>query len=120
MSTVAERTIEITLVGRTNVGIKVEIPESLQIMDDPAANPPKGFGAMRVMTPKDGDKRVVWDSGSFAQIRDAKETFDKLVAEGLVPHRVGLGGKQSSEIMTEFDPHAEEIIFIPVALVTGG
>lgn len=99
---------------------QIEIPASLQVLENPADRPATGHCVMRVLTPKDGDKRVVWDSNSFAQISDAKEMFDKLVLEGLVPYRAGVNGQATSEIMAEFDPHAEEIIFLPISLMTGG
>lgn len=125
MSTVAnEREIEIALVrvGNKpgNAAAKITVPDGLTILDDPAARPPAGCGVFRVMTPKDGDKRVVWDSRSFAQIQEAKTMFDELVAQGLVPYRVGVNGKATSEVMDEFDPYAEEVIFLPVAMVAGG
>ena len=46
--------------------------------------------------------------------------FDACAAEGLVPYKVGVNGKASSEVMDEFDPYAEEVIFLPVAVVAGG
>ena len=48
------------------------------------------------------------------QIEDAKAMFDECVAKGLVPYRIGLDGKQTSEIMDEFDPDAEEVVFLPI------
>ena len=118
------RTLDVSLLRAgdqpSNLSAQMEIPESLTILDNPADKPDFGFGAIRVMTPKDGDKRIVWDSRVFAQIQDAKEMFDKLVLQGLVPYLVGLAGKASSEVMSEFDPHAEEIIFLPIVLVQGG
>ena len=118
--TITARTIEIQKFSQNKKGFSLEIPESLGILDNPSDKPAPGFGVIRVMTPTDGDKRVVWNSGVFAEITDAKEMFDKLVLEGLVPYRVGVDGKSTSEVMSEFDPHAEEIIFLPIALVTGG
>jgi len=124
MTVATNRTLDISRLRAgnlpSNLTMTLEIPESLTILDNPSDVPAKGCGAIRVMTPKDGDKRVVWDSRDFAQISDAKGMFDKLVLEGLVPYRVGVGGKSSSEVMTEFDSHAEEIIFLPIAMVTGG
>lgn len=119
-TTAAPRFIEIQKIAYGKNGIKLEIPESLTILDNPSDVPAPGCGAIRVMTPQDGDKRVVWNSGVFAEINDAKSMFDKLVLEGLVPYRVGIDGKSTSEVMSEFDPHAEEIIFLPVAMVCGG
>lgn len=118
------RTIELSLMQAggmpTKLASTIEIPESLAILDDPKALPNKGHGVMRIMTPKDGDKRVVWDSNSADEIWDAKAFFDKLIQEGLVPYRVGTNGKATSEVMDEFDPYAEEVVFLPVAMVTGG
>jgi hypothetical protein len=118
--TTTARTIEIQQFANNKKGFKLEIPESLGILDNPTDKAAPGCGVIRVMTPADGDKRVVWNSGIFAEINDAKEMFDKLVLEGLVPYRVGLNGKSTSEVMSEFDPHAEEIIFLPIAMVVGG
>lgn len=104
----------------TNVSTKFIIPENLGIMDNPSQKSPEGFGCFRIMTPTDGDKRVVWDSRDFAQITEAKTMFDELVLQGLVPYCVGVNGLASSEVMAEFDPYAEEIIFLPVEMVVGG
>lgn len=125
MSTVtAEREIDVALlrIGNKpgNAAAKLKIPDSLGILDKPTDKAPQGFGCFRIMTPKDGDKRVVWDSRDFAQISEAKAMFDELVVQGLVPYRVGTNGRASSEVMVEFDPYAEEIIFLPVAMVAGG
>lgn len=121
---IAEREIDIALlrVGNKagNVSTPFKIPDNLGILDEPTAKPPQGFGCFRIMTPKDGDKRVVWDSRDFAQISEAKKMFDDLVVQGLVPYCVGTNGRATSEVMVEFDPYAEEIIFLPVAMVAGG
>lgn len=122
MLTQEDREIEIALirVGNKpgNASIKLTIPDSLSILSENVSE--KGFGCFRFMTPKDGDKRVVWDSRDFAQISEAKAMFDEAVVKGLVPYRVGVNGRASSEVMAEFDPYAEEIIFLPVAMVAGG
>ena len=111
--------IEAQTVKGSRASVGIDVPENLRILED-GENPPEGFGVFRVMTPKDGDKRIVWDCRDMAQIGEAKAMFDKLIQEGLVPYKVGLDGKATSEVMDEFDPHAEEVIFLPVALVTGG
>lgn len=124
MSVATEREIDVALLRSGNkpskLSAKIKIPDSLQILDTPDEKPPEGFGAFRIMTPKDGDKRVVWDKRDFAQIIEAKAMFDECVAQGLVPYLVGLDGRATAEVMTEFDPHAEEIIFLPIAMVAGG
>lgn len=101
-----------------NASIKLKVPDSLSLIQTEQAE--KGFGCFRFMTPKDGDKRVVWDSRDFTQISEAKGMFDEAVVQGLVPYMVGVNGRASSEVMAEFDPYAEEIIFLPVAMVAGG
>jgi hypothetical protein len=120
----ADREIDVALlrVGKTpgNLSTKVNVPESLGVISDPMQKTPEGFGCFRIMTPKDGDKRVVWDSRDFAQISEAKAMFDELVVQGLVPYCVGVNGRASAEVMVEFDPYAEEIIFLPVAMAVGG
>lgn len=103
-----------------NLAHQLTVPENLKVLNDPKEAPPAGCGCFRIMTPKDGDKRVVWDSRDFAQIHEAKSMFDELVAQGLVPYRVGVGGQPSSEVMVEFDPYAEEVVFLPIGLVAAG
>ena len=95
----------------------VQIPDSLQVVDSP---PSKDYGCFRIMTAKDGDKRVVWNRNVLAEIRDAKKMFDDLVKQGLCPYRVGTDGAATSEVMDEFDPVSEEVIFLPIAMVRGG
>lgn len=123
MITKEDRTIEIALMrmgsNPSNIGSPLEVPDGLKILQD-GEEPPSSFGCMRIMTVKDGDKRVVWDCKSMDQIREAEQMFEKLKGEGLVPYRVGTDGKSSSEEMTEFDPHVEEIIFLPMKAVAGG
>jgi hypothetical protein len=123
MSTATKRTINLdphrlALKGKRSK--QINIPDGLTVLDKPQEKAPEGFGCFRVMTPKDGDKRVIWDNTSFEQIREAKEMFDELVEEGLCPYRVGVNGRASADVMDEFDPHAEEIIFMPIAAVAGG
>lgn len=124
MTTTVDREIDVALlrIGNKpgNASAKIAVPESLGIISDPQQKAPEGFGCFRIMTPHDGDKRVVWDSRDFAQISEAKAMFDELVVQGLVPYRVGVNGRASSEVMAEFDPYAEEIIFLPIAMVAGG
>ena len=112
------RTIEASTIKGSRASVEIQIPDSLKVLE--AEKAPEGYGTFRIMTQKDGDKRIVWDSSNFNQIVEAKDLFNKCVAEGLVPYKVGIGGKATSEVMNEFDPHAEEVIFMPVTMVTGG
>ncbi|MHA2279730.1 MAG: hypothetical protein ACXAC5_02385 [Promethearchaeota archaeon] len=46
--------------------------------------------------------------------------FLDLIAQGMVPYRVGVDGQATAEVMDEFDATAEEIIFMPVRAIAGG
>lgn len=102
-----------------NSRISVDIPTKLMELKD-GEKPNEYQGCFRILTPKDGDKKLVWDTRDFAQIQEAKETFDKLVAEGLVPYRVGVDGKATVEVMDVFDPACGEVIFAAIGLLVGG
>lgn len=97
----------------------VRIPDELAVLADDQIVPP-GHTCWRIMTKHDGDKRVVWDARNIAQIAEAEKLFNKLKTEGMTPYRVGTDGSKTSEEMKEFDPHAEEVIFIQMKHVIGG
>ncbi len=103
----------------SNLKATIEIPSCLGILENPTDVAQKGFGCIRVMTQEDGDKRIVWDNNDFAQISEAKNMFDNLVMQGLVPYCVGDNGR-AADVMIEFDPYAEEIIFCPMHMAVGG
>jgi trans-aconitate methyltransferase len=109
-----------TLTGGSKAQVaEVDIPDSLRVLG-PREAVPSGHCLVRVLTPEDGDQRIVWNGTSLVEINDAKKLFDDLVGQGLVPYKVGLGGRASAEVMQEFDPAAEEVIFCPVNRVVGG
>jgi hypothetical protein len=81
---------------------------------------PAGHFMFRILSQEKGDERLTWDSSSLRELQGAKEMFVNLIKKGLKPFRVGVDGKATSEVMDEFDPHAEEVIFLPQALVAGG
>lgn len=123
--TVAEqRTIE-CFAGNT-----IEIPADLRTMTP--KEEAQGYEAMtkwmqagdrgcfRIMSPKDGDKRVVWCRRVIAEIKAAKKMFLDLISKGMIPYKVGVDGAATSQEMKEFDPTAEEVIFIPVRAIVGG
>lgn len=116
MTIATQNELEISIIGK--LSIKLRIPDSLEVIETQKAQ--DGFGCFRFMTPKDGDKRVVWDSRDFSQITDAKAMFDEAILQGLVPYQVGVNGRATSEVLSEFNPYSEEIIFLPVAMVAGG
>jgi len=107
-------TLVVPIIRSNELGatINVEIPDSL--------SKDSGDRVWRILTANDGDKRIVWDSRALQQIRDAKNMFIDLVKKGLVPYNVGIDGKATDQVMKEFDPLAEEVLFLPIAMVAGG
>lgn len=105
----------------------VAIPKSIQTpvlsdeeLDSMYALMSEDMRIFRIMTPSEGDKRVIWNSRNIAEIADAKKMFLDLIKQGMIPFRVGLDGKQSSERMDTFDPSASEVIFLPMPAIVGG
>ena len=96
-----------------------DIPDDLTVIEDIKAVPPPDNGMFRIMS-KEGDTRVVWNRLSLVELRSAKEMFDDLISKGMVPYHVGEDGQASPTEMAEFDPSAEEVIFMPMQLVCGG
>lgn len=70
----------------------------------------------RVLTEDAGDERLVWDANSGNEINDAEAEFNQLVARGMTPYCVGTDGRRSAQPMLEFDPAAQEVIFVPTAV----
>jgi hypothetical protein len=103
----------------TKVTVQVEIPEELTVLGG-TEQPAPGCGAFRILHQLHGDKRVTWRRNVIQEINAAKKLFVDLVKEGLTPYKVGTGGSPSSEVMREFDAMAEEVIFLPKQMVTGG
>ena len=98
---------------------RIPIPEELHVLED-GTEIPSGHCVFRIMTQEDGDKRVTWDRGSIPEINSAKDMFMRLLREGMVPYKVGAGGRATSEVMSEFDPSAEEVVFMPIGAIAGG
>src|SRR5271156_2628010 len=93
---------KVRIVRNSNIKETIDIPSSLKILKD-KEEINKNEHVFRILTVEEGDKRVVWDSRDLDQIEDAKSMFDECISKGLVPYRVGLNGKATSEVMDEFD-----------------
>lgn len=117
--TAEARTIELTTLAGTSIKEKIEVPDGVHIMEDGDEKPASHF-MFRILSQEKGDERLTWDSTSLRELQAAKQMFVNLIKKGLKPFRVGTDGKATSEVMDEFDPHAEEVIFLPQALVAGG
>lgn len=109
MSAVVDKTLSVTIINGGNAQKDIPIPAGLRLLE-PGLAIPQSYDVIRIVNQKDGDKRLVWDSTNLNEIRDAKEMFDQLIAEGFVPYCVDPSGKKTPQIMTEFDPVAEEVI----------
>lgn len=124
MSATLTRSINIPLLSGTNLREDIEVPAELKILEG-TDEPELGCCAIRILDPQFGDKRITWDSRSLAEIQAAKKMFVELIKKGYKPYKVSADGKKSNEVMTEFDPSAEEvvmveIIMVPMPLVVGG
>ncbi len=114
MSTISPRSFEIF------AKLFCEIPDTLSVLEDPQSIKPPGSGMFRILSRQHGDTRVVWNRYSLAEVRAAKEMFDDLILKGLIPYVVGDDGRASAIVMDEFDPSAEEVLFMPIQMLAGG
>jgi hypothetical protein len=69
-------------------------------------------GEMAVMTPTDGDLKIVWDSDKATETEHARKTFDEFKAKGYLAYKVNKAGDKG-EVMRSFEPEAEKIILAP-------
>lgn len=101
----------------------LDVPDNLQIVEDQDIAAFEGkpdYGMFRCLSSKHGDKRVVWNRRSLPEIAAAKKMFSDLISQGMTPYRVAPGGTASPTVMDEFDPMAQEVIFMPLQMVGGG
>lgn len=109
--------VEVNPLTGSNCSRRVPIPPSFPKVGDAHGLAKRSL--WRILTAKDGDKRVVWDASDLAQIQDARRMFEELKAAGMVAYKVGDNGLASTEVMEEFDPLAEEVLFLPVGKQAG-
>jgi hypothetical protein len=69
-------------------------------------------GEMAVMTPADGDLRIIWDSDKPAEVEHARKTFDEFKSKGYLAYSVSKGGERG-EVLNKFNPEAEKLILAP-------
>ncbi len=110
-------TLEVNIVGRVTENF--DVPDDLTILVGDE-KPTTDQGCFRLLTEKAGDERIVWNRLNIAEVIAATKMFNDLVKKGLVPYKVGTNGKATSDVMKEFDPMAEEVIFMPVQALVGG
>lgn len=115
----APRKLDLSLMMGSNLKESMEIPEGLSLLE-PGQEPGPEDGCFRILSPKSGDDRLTWDKRDFSAMQEARRTFVDLVKKGFKPFRVGNDGKKSNEVMQQFDPLAQQVIFVPMAPVAGG
>jgi hypothetical protein len=59
-----------------------------------------------------GDSKTIWNKDNPDEVECARDQFNKLTKKGYRAFSVGAKGKQD-EIVTEFDPDMEKLIFVP-------
>jgi hypothetical protein len=69
-------------------------------------------GEMAIMG-RFGDIKTIWDSRNPDEVANAREQFDKLKAKKFVPFSVSKDGSKGEQIVGDFDPKIERIIFVP-------
>ena len=95
----------------------IDLPDGFRVLEKD--EPQTGDRCWRILS-HSGDDRIVWDSGSLADISGALKLFKQMIDKGLKPFRVDASGKRSPEEMKTFDPHAEEVVFVPMPVAVGG
>lgn len=68
------------------------------------------MGTLTIMGPK-GHETKTWDVTIQETVDEAQRQFGQLIQEGYTAIRTK--GNRPEEVISEFDPQAEEITFIP-------
>jgi hypothetical protein len=71
------------------------------------------MGELRILDPKAGDLKVIWNPDNPDEVCAAKEQFDNLRKKGYMAWNVGRLGKKGDNEITEFDPELEKMIITP-------
>ena len=94
----------------------MEVPDDIRMLDE-WEELQEGDCVFRILSPTAGDERLVWNQHSIPEINAAKQTFNELLARGMVPYKVGTDGRPSAKVMDSFDPHEGEVVFTEVVFV---
>jgi hypothetical protein len=65
------------------------------------------MGVLRILGPT-GDVRVEWDATDVDDVRDMRERFDKIVADGYLVFELDESTLEGQQVST-FDPAAERL-----------
>ena len=70
-------------------------------------------GELCVMTPKDGDIKMMWDKTKAEEIVAADDMFNTMKGRGYIAYSVVGKNGEKGEVIKDFDPDAERIIMTP-------
>ena len=73
---------------------------------------PPGHVIFEVMSHK-GDTKYLWNKENPDEVSEAKEAFKRFKGRGYMAYKVSDKGDKTGEVLHEFDPTAERIIFSP-------
>jgi len=113
------RVLDLTPMTGTNLKEHLALPDGIVLLEHDQEPDPES-GVFRILNPSSGDDRLTWDKRDFRAMQDARQTYIDLVKKGFKPFRVDATGKQTTEAMQEFDPLAQQVIFVPMRPVMGG
>lgn len=72
-----------------------------------------GRGEMAMMN-ETGDTKTIWDSKNPDEVENARKQFEFFTkTKKFAAFKVAKNGDKTSEIIREFDPELEKIIFVP-------
>ncbi len=73
---------------------------------------PEGHGEFAIMG-VEGDTKIMWDKSKPAEVKNAEESFKRLRKDGYLAYKVVGDKGDKGDMLTEFDPNAERIVFSP-------
>lgn len=111
-------TVDLPMFEGTVLVEPYDVPTGLQKLEDGQQVQP-GQCLFSIMNPN-GDDRLTWIRDNLTSIQAAKRAFVDFVKKGLKPYKVNTDGIVTAEVMDEFDPEAEEVIFMPGRPILAG
>lgn len=72
---------------------------------------PEGHGAL-IVPDGTGDTRTLWKHDDPASIKEVRETFDEMIANGWAAHASATGMINDAVVTREFDPTAKTVTML--------
>ena len=88
----------------------------MQAQEKIGQRPQSATGEINILS-KEGDTKHYWNASDPSEVASVKAVFDAFRSRGYTAARMGRAGT-AGEVITEFDPSAGSILFIP--RVAGG